>query len=166
MKVFAISDQHYGHQNIIKYCNRKHPTFQEDAEFMIAQHNKIVTENDLVVFVGDVSASFQGTQILPDVLKRLNGKKILVRGNHDHRTNEEYKRMGFLEVYNTLYWDKYGYAFHHYPDNPEVLNECSNRNLTLVCGHTHKPFNFSDNFKRINACVDVNNAEPIFLFEV
>lgn len=164
MRVFAISDQHYGHDNIIKYCKRSAPNADSDAISMIRAHNETVTDEDLVIFVGDVSCSQYGRIILPKIVPKLKGKKILVRGNHDHQNTIAYKRMGFLEVKDVLILGDF--IFNHYPDSPKVLEIAAKRGLTLVCGHTHKPFNFKDGIKRINVAVDVMGLSPKYILEV
>lgn len=167
MKVFAISDQHYGHENIIKYCHRKAPNAFEDMKAMVLAHNETVKDGDLVIFVGDVACSQQGRDWLPKILKALKGRKILVRGNHDHFTNEEFKAMGFERVEDILVAGDY--VFCHYPDNPKAVNIAMTKGLKLVCGHTHKPFpkhNYGDNVERVNVAVDVMGLKPMELFEV
>lgn len=167
-KLFAISDHHFGHQNIIKYCHRKDldgnplSSALEDAKLMIEAHNKVVCDDDLVVFVGDVQVSKQGGIWIPKILPKLKGRKILIRGNHDHKTDQEYLDMGFERVDTTLVIDEY--CFHHYPDTLAVIDLCQSQNKTLVCGHTHKPFkNYTDGVKRLNVCVDVMGRTPLFL---
>lgn len=165
MKIFAISDQHFGHQNIIKYCNREHSTAVEDAKSMIIAHNETVTDEDLVIFCGDVSASAQGVKWLPKIIAKLKGRKILVRGNHDHQKSEKYIEMGFESVHDVLVIDKF--CFCHYPDHPDVIRLCLEQNLTLCCGHTHKPFkDYGDRVPRINLAVDVIGKKPILITEI
>lgn len=164
MKIFAISDQHYGHENIIKYCKRDVPNAGEDMIRMIKAHNATVGDDDLVVFVGDVSCSQQGRIWLPKIMEKLKGRKILVRGNHDHITKSQYLSMGFERVEDILILG--GYVFCHYPDNPMAVNLATTRNLKLVCGHTHKPFpDYGDGVERVNVAVDVMGLEPLFLFD-
>ena len=161
-KVYAYSDQHYGHQNIIKYCNREEPTADLDAISMVKAHNEIITDKDIVIFVGDVSCSAYGVQILPKVIPKLKGKKILIRGNHDRQTAEWYKACGFLDVKDVLIIGDY--IFNHFPNLPKVLEIAAERELTLVAGHTHKPFpDFGDGIPRINVAVDVIGKTPKFI---
>lgn len=171
MKLFALSDHHFGHQNIIKYCGRKtheipnaNLSALEDAKAMILAHNQVVQDDDLVVFGGDIQASNQGREWIAKIVAKLKGRKILVRGNHDHFTNEEYIKMGFESVHDILTIDEF--CFCHYPDVPLVVDICQKKNLTLCCGHTHKEFSdYGDQVKRINLCVDVAGRTPILLKE-
>lgn len=53
-KVFVISDMHFGHANIIPFCNRRPFGSVEDMdETMIANWNSVVSENDIVINLGD-----------------------------------------------------------------------------------------------------------------
>lgn len=171
MKLFALSDHHFGHQNIIKYCNRSTAEFPnakltavEDAKEMIRKHNEVVRDDDLVVFGGDVQASAVGREWIKMILPKLKGRKILIRGNHDHFTDGEYIAMGFESVHDVAVLGKY--CFCHYPEIPVVVDMCQRQNLILCCGHTHKPFpDYKDGVERINLCVDVAGRTPILLEE-
>lgn len=161
-KLFAISDHHFGHQNIIKYCNRDDKTALEDAKSMILAHNSVVGKEDLVIFGGDVSASKQGRGWLPKIIPKLNGRKILIRGNHDHFKAEEYIQMGFESIHDVLVIGRY--CFCHYPDILQVVDLCERNGYILCCGHTHKPFGeYPDKLQRINLCVDVQGKIPLLL---
>ena len=171
MKLFALSDHHFGHQNIIKYCNRSTADFSnnelsalEDAKAMILAHNAVVSDDDLVIFGGDVQASAQGRSWIRKIIPKLKGRKILIRGNHDHFSKQEYIDMGFEDVHDVIVYDKY--CFCHYPDIPVVVDMCKSQNLILCCGHTHKEFiNYNDGVERINLCVDIAGRAPILLGE-
>lgn len=77
--VFLISDTHFGHTNIIKYASRPFASVEEMDEAMVENWNSVVKANDKVYHLGDISMS---RRVLP-ILNRLNGKKVLIKGNHD-----------------------------------------------------------------------------------
>jgi calcineurin-like phosphoesterase family protein len=81
--LFFTSDTHFGHQNIIKYCSRPWTTADEMTEGLIANWNDVVPADGIVIHAGDV-AFCDPVNIIP----RLNGKIILVRGNHDRAGND------------------------------------------------------------------------------
>lgn len=168
-KLYALSDHHFGHQNIIKYCHRKTEEFNteeltalEDAGSMILAHNAVVQDGDLVIFGGDVSASSQGRAWLPKIIKKLKGHKILIRGNHDKLSDEDYINIGFGSVHDVLVIGNL--CFCHFPEIPSVISFCQSRKLILCCGHTHKPFkDYLDGVQRINLAVDVAGRTPLIL---
>lgn len=81
MAVFFTSDLHFGHAKVITFCNRPFSSVQDMEECLVLSWNKAVRENDTVYVLGDVF--FSNAVEARRVLGRLNGRKILVRGNHD-----------------------------------------------------------------------------------
>jgi calcineurin-like phosphoesterase family protein len=47
-KIFFTADQHFGHKNIIKYCNRPFSSVEEMNKVMIDRWNEIVGKEDTV----------------------------------------------------------------------------------------------------------------------
>ena len=82
MTDWFTSDQHYGHYNIVKFCNRPFKTTQEMNEKLIENHNRVVGKNDRVFFGGDVAFKIRPSDVA-NILKQLNGKKYIIAGNHD-----------------------------------------------------------------------------------
>lgn len=76
-----ISDTHFGHKNVIRFDHRPFSCVEEMDEVMIKLWNRRVQPDDDVWFLGDLCHRSGRT---PDAyLKRLNGKKHLIIGNHD-----------------------------------------------------------------------------------
>lgn len=97
---FFISDTHFFHAGVIQYCNRPYKTVAEMHEKMIKVWNSTVMPNDIVYVVGDFG--FCNIQDGKSVLDKLNGRKILVLGNHDKDGLEKFEKMGFETVVNEL----------------------------------------------------------------
>lgn len=100
MKKFYIADWHYGHSNIVAFDNRPFKTANEMNDELIERWNKVVSNEDIVYILGDM---FWCTpKVAIEVLDKLNGQKILVRGNHDKRHTEldnKFKQVvDYLEV--------------------------------------------------------------------
>ena len=76
------SDHHFGHANIIKYCNRPFAGADEMNKAMVDRWNDLVDDGDEVWIVGDLVLG-QLTVNLSAHVWRLKGRKILVPGNHD-----------------------------------------------------------------------------------
>lgn len=92
VNIFLISDIHFNHVNrhtgeVQWFLNRpwKDPKTMEEA--IIKKWNAVVRPGDLVIVVGDVFFNLTKQQCL-DIMSRLNGRKILVRGNHDHPSRQ------------------------------------------------------------------------------
>lgn len=92
---FFTSDEHYGHTNIIKYCNR--PFQGELAKEMdiaiMKNHNEVVTSSDTVVHVGDFSLINSFEIVYNNYIKNLNGNHIFIRGSHDNWMPKSYHEI-------------------------------------------------------------------------
>ena len=78
---FFTADEHYGHANIIKYCQRPFDSVAEmDAE-IIRRHNEVVGVDDMVVHAGDFTLVSSGAA--QRYVARLTGQHIFLRGSHD-----------------------------------------------------------------------------------
>ena len=85
-KIFITADLHHSHANIMKFCPTTRGHFnnvQDMNEWMVKEWNNIVGPEDLTYILGDVS--FTQSQEAAQWVNRLNGDKILIEGNHDHR---------------------------------------------------------------------------------
>ena len=82
-RIFFTSDNHLWHRNIKKFCptTRHGNTVEEMNEVMIEAHNARVQQHDRVYFLGDFC--FSTAENTEAILKRLNGRKHLIYGNHD-----------------------------------------------------------------------------------
>jgi calcineurin-like phosphoesterase family protein len=104
MKTYITSDLHFGHANIMKFCPVTRAGFRDVThmnETMIQEWNNVVTAEDTTYILGDFA--FLPSAKAVEVLHRLNGKKILVEGNHDRKLlNDPVFRRCFEEVHQYL----------------------------------------------------------------
>ena len=96
--LFFTADTHFGHKNVIKYCNRPYSSVEEMNERIISKWNEFVGELDTVIHLGDFS--FLSPSTSRDIMNQLNGHIILVRGNHD--SNKVIDACGFSDVVDYL----------------------------------------------------------------
>ena len=83
MTIWFTSDTHFGHYNVIKFCNRPWNDTRNMDRALIANWNAVVAPADTVYHLGDFSFSSKtNTQRL---FEQLNGRKHLIIGNHDDR---------------------------------------------------------------------------------
>lgn len=98
-KKFYISDWHYGHKNIMHFDNRPFLTVQEMNETLVNNWNSVVSKEDTVYVLGDMFWC-KPKDAIP-VLKSLNGRKVLIKGNHDDCGNSEFVKQ-FVKVVDYL----------------------------------------------------------------
>lgn len=113
-----IADCHFGHCNMnTKMDKRGFNSVEEMDEYMIKQWNSVVRKNDEVVILGDFSY-YDGTTT-NKILRRLNGKKCLVEGNHDYRflkdKNFDQNLIHWVKPYAELNDDNRKVICSHYP---------------------------------------------------
>ncbi len=90
-----ISDTHFGHRNVIDFDHRPFSSVEEMDEIMIKLWNGRVQPDDDVWFLGDFCHKSGKT---PDLyLRRLNGKKHLILGNHDQPLYGNEKALSYFE---------------------------------------------------------------------
>jgi calcineurin-like phosphoesterase family protein len=79
--IFFTSDTHFDHANVIKYSNRPYKDVDEMNNMLINNWNSVVSPNDTVYHLGDVS--FGSAERTDKIFNRLNGDIKLCYGNHD-----------------------------------------------------------------------------------
>ena len=186
---YFVSDYHFFHRNIFDYEPIR-KQFDESIilsyeKEMIKRYNQKVKEEDTVYFVGDIFCGFNQFKKAfnlskPEkdyskaILEKMNGKKILIRGNHDHKSDNWYKDLGFKEVEYIIEMDNF--LICHYPlcekywNKPfikkeqremwkEFIEYFENSKKYCIHGHTHS--RESGCRRHFNVSVDVNNFEPV-----
>ena len=154
MKTFLTSDTHFNHTNIIRYCNRPFHNLHDMNESIIRKWNEVVSKDDLVYHLGDVGLG--NNEELKVIVDRLNGTKILLKGNHDlRRSNHHWQEIGFKEVYKKeIRLGKY--VLTHRPSVVE-------KGLINIFGHIHDK-DLEDNYNKdqhINVSTDVTDFTPV-----
>lgn len=165
MKTYIISDTHFNHSNIIKYCNRPFNDVEEMNNIIISNWNNIVNKNDIVYHLGDF---FLGSKYdLKDIVSRLNGTIYLIRGNHDRLTIKSYEDCGIIVLKNApIILDEYKVLLSHRPLPDGMLKN----NYINIHGHIHQKRiediydnNLYDKNKHINVSCDVVDFKPVLL---
>ena len=120
MKTWLTADLHFGHKNIMKFCPVTRARFNNDVDYMnnamAEEWNAKVDPDDTVYILGDVA--FMSGSDAGRLMKRLNGKKILIAGNHDRKTLlDETFRSAFVEIhtYLDIVYDGHKIVMFHYP---------------------------------------------------
>lgn len=158
MKVFIISDTHFGHKNIIRYCGRPFKDTEEMDREMIKNWNEVVSNQDLVIHLGDVALCSK--ERFKNIMSQLNGRKMLIRGNHDNWSDEFYRDSGFYYVSRyPIVWNNF-YLLSHAPMQLSETTPYFN-----YYGHVHDDVKYIDTATSKCVCVERTGYRPLFLFE-
>jgi len=157
MKTFLTSDLHFNHVNILKYCNRPYSDVGEMQEMLIHNWNSVVEEGDIVYNLGDLSLrSAKHKDWYKQILQRLNGRHILILGNHDYMKPYQYLECGIESVHTSLIVKDILLAH-----NPAIATAIP-KDMMMFCGHIHDTFKKLTSPKKIlNVGVDVQDYKPI-----
>jgi calcineurin-like phosphoesterase family protein len=179
-KFYFFSDPHWGHKNIISLSKRPFATIEEMNEAFIENYNRTVPKDGTVIWTGD--CFFLGKPRAKEIMDRLHGIKLLVRGNHDMKPVDMYK-IGFTLVCESMEMMIAGerVKISHFPYKPQFtlwqkflklirgpkrhydlrylnLRPVDNGGW-LIHGHTHNPNRL--NGKQIHVGVDAWNYAPV-----
>jgi len=170
-KRWFTSDTHYGHRNVIKYCNRPYKDIDEMHAAMIEQWNKQVAPTDHVYHLGDFSLNPKWSKL---IVPMLNGTKELISGNHDAtfpfpwnrkqvKMVQRYVEDGWKAVHQQLKLtlkDGTNVLLSHLPYAPRGDKDRNNdvrylefrpkdQGMILLHGHLHK------RYKKLGRMIDV-----------
>lgn len=154
--MWFTSDTHLSHQNIIRYCDRPYRDTDHMDEDIIARWNEVVGPEDTVFHLGDIALGPIDKSLAK--VRRLNGYKIAVLGNHDRpfmrmgKSDEDQWWSRYEEVFDEV-WDWAGravkiagevfytshfpYTGDHTPTDRHSEHRPTDTGLPLIHGHTH-----------------------------
>lgn len=178
--VYFSSDWHLFHKNVLRFDNRPFKDVYEMHEVIEDNWNDIVTDDDVVVYLGDLSfARREDIQSVYDMLDRLKGEIHFVLGNHDKF--DEIKRItrfktvsDYLEVRIREQKEKLGqvetlFCCMHYPIYS--WNK-SHHGSYMAHGHCHgnlhhgEDASFYDNRRVIDVGCMLHDYKPISYKEI
>lgn len=156
MKTYITSDLHFGHSNIMKFCPVTRARFNNDVEYMneamIKEWNEIVEAEDTIYILGDVA--FMPATKAALILKRLNGRKILIEGNHDRKALKDLNfQKAFAEVhkYLDIVYNGTKCVMFHYPI---AEWDQMHRGSVHFHGHLHGNPNGLDGYRALDVGMD------------
>ena len=132
-KTWVYADPHFSHANILNFKRhdgsplREFKSIEEMDAFMIHWYNELVSPEDRVYILGDVAMNRKG---LDRAVPSLNGRKVLVKGNHDMDKLAYYSQY-FDDV--RAYVPKKGFILSHIPIHPGSLGRWN----VNIHGHLH-----------------------------
>jgi calcineurin-like phosphoesterase family protein len=148
--IFITSDTHFHHANIIGYCNRPFSSVEEMDEILVQRWNETVKPGDKVYHLGDVYMKKRDGSIL----RRLNGTKVLVIGNHDVG-KDKFLHECFSRIYAWRFLKEHKLLLTHVPIHESSVSPKVDLN---VHGHIHEKPSPPGPYR--NACVEVNDYRP------
>ena len=132
--VYFTSDTHFGHENIIRYCNRPFRNAEEMNAELIRRWRETVPEDGVVFHLGDFAHG--NARLWNDILSALTGRKYLILGNHDMKALRQGYMGRFEHVAQQMTIRVGGQAIvlNH---NPFLCDGGSYRDVWQLFGHVH-----------------------------
>lgn len=144
------SDEHYGHEKIIKYSNRPFINIKEMNGAIIDNFNSKVSKDDITIHAGDFCWSKNQREAHFDYISKLNGSHIFLVGSHDHWLPSSAKYI-WRKRFNGNLLVVCHYAMRTW--------ECSHYNSWQLFGHSHGRLETCG--KQYDIGVDNNNYSPV-----
>lgn len=177
-RVWVYSDPHFGHANICKFVNydgskvRPWDDVDKMDEEMIQWYNELVSAEDRVYILGDVAFTVKA---LHQSVSRLNGRKILVPGNHDPK-----QMRGYINLFDDVrgYVQRDGFIMSHIPLHPGSLgrwrlnihghlhNNIVEEEITHSCRYGSSVTTYHEDIRYYCACVERTGFRPKLLDEI
>lgn len=171
-RIFFTSDLHFGHKHIVKFCPKTRSQFktvQEMDEFLISTWNDTIkSKDDIIVHVGDFSFYREYSKNI-ELLNSLNGKIILIKGNHDEfldvesRVLNDCKNLSEITSYKEINFNKTKICIFHYP----MMEWNKMRHGSIhIHGHLHGTPSGLEKYRTLDVGFDATERVLITLEEV
>jgi calcineurin-like phosphoesterase family protein len=188
MTTYFTSDQHFGHLNIIRFCDRPFPGVDAMNSRLVELWNETVTDDDTVWVLGDVALGALDESLAH--IGRLAGRKLLVPGNHDRcwegdralrkgdpearerrraKERQRYLDAGFAEIHDRpepVVVGGHDVVLSHFPYEGDSHGEDrfveyrpADRGAWIVHGHVHDTWRRRG--RQINVGVDAWGGRPV-----
>ena len=167
--IYVTSDQHFGHYGIIQLKERPFKSVDEMNLRMIESWNAVVSNDDVIYVLGDfVGKDPVDKESIVKIGTALNGKKILIKGNHD----KSYPMKAiFDEVYSEgrivkLEYHETKFLMNHYLTNMTVSGNLPSEIYLHAHLHGRIGYNMINTYYRrpyYDVGVDANNFTPVSL---
>jgi len=166
MSTFLTADPHFGHGNIIRYCNRPFADADEMNRTLIERWNARVNKRDTVKILGDFGFHLSDKEAL-EIFNALNGSKELIIGNHDldrkGRVIQSVARLPWAKPpthYSEIKHDGHRIILSHYA---ALTWNGSHHGSFMAFGHSHDTLPSLPG--SIDVGVDAQNYYPISVEE-
>jgi calcineurin-like phosphoesterase family protein len=166
-KTWFISDTHFGHVNITKFEDsdgqriRPFNSIEEHDETIIANCNALIKPEDRLYVMGDVAMGRRHIS----TMGRVNGRKKLIKGNHDIFRLKDYTPY-FEDILACRFYPELNFIFSHIPVHVSQLEHRFKRNFH---GHLHSNIVMLDgkpDDRYINLCLEHTDFKPVCMDEI
>lgn len=166
--IYFTADTHFGHENVIRFCDRPFSCAAEMDEVLIKNWNGRVRSHDTVYIVGDM---FLHSVNAEQILKRLKGRKRLITGNHDGSwmaALDTAKYFESVDLFLETTDGKRAITLCHYP----LLSWKHSARSYMIHGHIHNDRRadfwplIAGRERVLNAGVDINGFMPVTFEEL
>jgi len=173
-KLFFTSDTHFGHTNIIKYCDRPFISSIEMNQELVKRWNEKISKDDIVFHLGDFALGLNSKDTA-HILNSLNGKKYLIIGNHEKcALAKEYVKSLWEGIYDiaeiTITDEEIGEQRIFMCHYPMITWNGSHRGSWQLFGHVHGGLSNKGEIKhspsQMDVGVDCHNYAPLSYQEV
>lgn len=154
---YYISDLHFGQDNIMYLEGRPFKNLEDMEHAFIERWNNCVSDGDTVYVLGDFV--LRDEEYLPEYTEKLNGKIVLIRGNHDPEITTPESAACFEKISDYLEIDDCGrhVIMCHYPI-PFYKNDYD-ENTWMLYGHVHNTREY-EFMRRLRADLKVSRLNP------
>lgn len=164
--IYVTSDNHFNHWNINRYCKRGFKSLEQMNNTMVKRWNSNIRPEDIVIHLGDIIFTKGQSSEIKKMIGKLNGRKILIKGNHDRKSYSWYLTNGFDFIIERGIWrfNKKKVLFVH---DPKSITHNDYKTCDYILhGHLHDKGRFIKNRKQcqiINLSVEQTNYTPMNL---
>jgi len=150
--VWFTADTHFFHKNICNYSNRPFKSLEEMEETLFYNWNKLVKPGDLIYHLGDFAMTWDKKEDavkVDNLLKKLNGNKQLIIGNHDRAAVHQSKQWSLATNYKSIKVGNQKIILSHYCHR---VWHHMHRGSWHLFGHSHGNLTLPENS---GPCMDV-----------
>lgn len=161
MPRYVVADHHFGHANIIEYCDRPFNSVKDMNNTLLDRHFETVGQDDVLIHLGDVAMDMRSGEETIEYFQSLNAD-VLMPGNHDANLNPEDAPFPVFDTSILKHGDYLFYCTHRPEDIPESWDGWA------IHGHHHNnhpedyPFLAMD-AQRVNVSVELLDYRPVAL---
>ena len=158
--IYFTADMHFGHRAIISMQNRPFGSVEEMDRVLLQNYNSVVRKEDTVYILGDI-CHHMSIEEADSLIKKLNGKKYLIKGNHDK--NYDPRLFTDIQDFLKISVDGNHFSLMHYPMLSWPKKGSGGYQLH---GHIHARMDYneanrSEGQRRYDVGVDANNFFPV-----